>query len=71
VNAKLHKRTASAIDAYWQQQIFSGRGVPPPVLPNDDAVVEYVRKTPGAVGYVSLSTPAEGLRVIRIDDGRP
>ena len=26
----IHRRPVSAIKAYWQQQIFSGRGVPPP-----------------------------------------
>jgi hypothetical protein len=47
------KRSVAAVRSYWQQRIFSGRGVPPPELESDDAVVAYVLKHRGAVGYVS------------------
>jgi ABC-type phosphate transport system substrate-binding protein len=46
-------RSVAAVKSYWQQVIFSGRGVPPPELESDDAVVDYVTKHRGAVGYVS------------------
>ena len=39
--------------SYWQQRIFSGRGVPPPELESDEAIVAYVLKHRGAVAYVS------------------
>jgi ABC-type phosphate transport system substrate-binding protein len=47
------KRSVQAIKTYWQQRIFSGRGVPPPELDSDEAVVRWVESRPGAVGYVS------------------
>jgi len=47
------KRSVPAVKTYWQQRIFSGRGVPPPELDSDEAVVRYVESHPGAVGYVS------------------
>ena len=46
-------RSVSEVKGYWQQRIFSGRDVPPPELDNDEAVVAYVTKYSGAVGYVS------------------
>jgi len=42
-----------AVRRYWQQCIFSGRSVPPPELDSDEAIVRYVAKYRGAVGYVS------------------
>ena len=56
-NATVHGKTLGAVRAYWQQQIFSGRGVPPVEKATDEMVVAFVRATPGAVGYVSASTP--------------
>lgn len=48
----IHGKSAQAIRAYWQQQIFSGRQVPPPERDTDEQVLAFVRTTVGAVGYV-------------------
>jgi hypothetical protein len=48
----IHGKSSQAIRAYWQQQIFSGRQVPPPERDSDEQVLAYVRSTVGAVGYV-------------------
>ena len=50
---QVHRRSVSAIAEFWRQQIFSGRNVPPVERASDAEVLEYVRTTPGAVGYVS------------------
>lgn len=49
----IHGRSANQIAAYWQQQIFSGRNIPPEQRSSDDEVIAYVSSTPGAIGYVS------------------
>jgi ABC-type phosphate transport system substrate-binding protein len=46
-------RGVDAVQNYWQQQIFSGRAVPPHVKASDAEVVAFVQSTPGAIGYVS------------------
>ena len=46
-----------ALKNFWQQSIFSGRAVPPPERDSDADVLDYIRKYPGAIGYVSASTP--------------
>ena len=46
-------RSVAAVRSYWQQRIFSGRGVPPPELESEEAVIEYVSKHRHAIGYVS------------------
>lgn len=53
-HAVLH-RSISAVRSFWQQQIFSGRGVPPPEVESDAAVINYVVGHRGGVGYVSAN----------------
>lgn len=60
------KRNVAAIASYWQQQVFSGRGVPPPELDDEMDVVKYVLSHPGAIGYVSGSAAIENARVIEL-----
>ena len=66
--AVLHK-SVPAVKSYWQQQIFSGRGVPPTERPTDDEVLSYVRGNPAAIGYVSSSAAVgAGVRVVQLTD---
>jgi ABC-type phosphate transport system substrate-binding protein len=60
------KRSVAAVRSYWQQQIFSGRGVPPPELDSEEAVVGYVLKHRGAVGYVSGSAEVREAKTVAI-----
>jgi ABC-type phosphate transport system substrate-binding protein len=61
------KRSVAAVRSYWQQVIFAGNGVPPPELNNDDEVVQYVLKYPGAVGYVAGSANVNGAKIVPVD----
>jgi ABC-type phosphate transport system substrate-binding protein len=49
----VHGRSAAALDAYWQQQIFAGKDVPPSEKSSDADVIAFVKANPGAVGYVT------------------
>jgi hypothetical protein len=60
------KRSVAAVRNYWQQRIFSGRGVPPPELDSDEEIVAYVLKHRGAVGYVSGSAELRGTNAIEV-----
>ncbi|HEX6765123.1 MAG TPA: hypothetical protein VF103_06585 [Polyangiaceae bacterium] len=60
-------RSVSAVKSYWQQRIFSGRGVPPPELDTDQAVVTYVTNHRGGVGYVSPGTELGKTRTIHLE----
>lgn len=61
------RKPLSAVRAYWQQQIFSGRDVPPPEEASDADVIAMIKAAPGAVGYVSASTPLpSGVKVLAV-----
>lgn len=59
-------RPVSAVESYWQQQIFSGKEVPPAAKSSDDDVVAFVKGNPGAIGYVSAGASTAGVKVIDV-----
>jgi ABC-type phosphate transport system substrate-binding protein len=63
----VHGKTAAAVKSYWNQQIFSGRDVPPVEKKSDSEVLAFVRTTPGAIGYVSEGASVDGVRVLDVE----
>lgn len=60
-------KSVTAIKSYWQQQIYSGREVPPPEVANDNAVIIYVQGNVDAIGYVSANAITTGkVKVLEI-----
>ena len=53
--------------SYWQQSLFSGRGVPPVEQGSDGQVAAFVAANETAIGYVSAAaTLPPGVKVIEI-----
>lgn len=50
------KQTASVLSSHWQQMHFKGK-TPPLVQESDQAILMFVEKVQGAIGYVSSDTP--------------
>lgn len=64
--SSVHGKTVNAVKSYWQQQIFSGRDVPPVEKSSDADVVAFVKANRGAVGYVSEGTSTTGAKVVDV-----
>jgi ABC-type phosphate transport system substrate-binding protein len=63
----IHGRSVSAVKSYWQRQIFSGKGVPPPEKESDSEVLEFVLRRKGAVGYVATGCAlVEGVKAVEV-----
>jgi ABC-type phosphate transport system substrate-binding protein len=62
----LLRRSIAAVKRYWQQRIFSGRDLPPPELDSDEAVVGYVLKHRGALGYVTATAKIDRAKVVSV-----
>jgi hypothetical protein len=60
------RRSAAAVRSYWQQRIFTGRGVPPPEVASDADVLRYVREHAGGIGYVSMAADPAAVKVLQI-----
>lgn len=62
----IHGRSVAAVKSYWNQKIYSGRGVPPPEKASEKEVLEYVQADSGAIGYVSGTAAIEKVKVLKI-----
>ncbi|NOR81154.1 MAG: hypothetical protein GQ529_10045 [Methyloprofundus sp.] len=50
---KLTQRPVAQINAYWARLMFSGQTSPPTKLPDDQSIIEMVKKHEGAIGYIN------------------
>ena len=65
---EIHGKSAAAVESYWQQKIFSGRGTPPPQKTSEKEALDYVERNAGAIGYVSVTAAVEKVKVLEITD---
>jgi hypothetical protein len=63
--AQVMKLEAAKYAASWTKKAFRDGLNAPPVKANDVEVIEYVRRVPGAVGYVT-APPGPGVNVIKV-----
>ncbi len=64
----LNKKSRSFI-LYWKQRMFTGRGVMPRIFKKESDLVEFIKNTEGAIGYVSdtmKDSLPEEVTVLRI-----
>lgn len=59
-------RPVTAVRIYWQQLLFSGRGVPPPELKDDHEVIDFVASHKDAIGYVSKNADVHRLKIVQV-----
>jgi hypothetical protein len=62
----VHEKRVAAVKSCWQQQIFSGRAVPPMEKAAESQILAFVKQNPGAVGYVSEAAETAGVRVLTV-----
>jgi ABC-type phosphate transport system substrate-binding protein len=60
------QRSADQFDKYWKKLVFTGKGVLPQQAADDAAVIDYVAKTPGALGYVAAASVTAQVKVLLI-----
>ena len=54
------RKSVTAVKSYWQQQIFSGRALPPTEKASESDVLAFLRANPNGIGYVAATTPLGG-----------
>jgi TonB family protein len=57
------------LETYYRTLLFTGRGSQPKALGSDAAVVAYVARTRGAIGYVSSMASVNGVKTLSIGSG--
>jgi ABC-type phosphate transport system substrate-binding protein len=60
------RKSNAQLKNYWNQQIFSGKGVPPQEAGSVSAAVDFVIENPGAIAYVPIDADVRHAKVIGI-----
>jgi len=50
--------------AYWTVRRYIGKGASPRELPNSADVIDFVKSTPGAIGYIDEADVPPGVNVL-------
>lgn len=59
-------KSPSSLKYFWVQQIFTGRGVPPLELKNEQLVKEYVVSHPGSIAYIHARNLDSNVRKVLV-----
>jgi len=56
------------LDRIWNKLTFSGLGTAPFIVETEDELIEKIKSTPGAIGYVRKYSKDSGIDVIKISN---
>ena len=62
-SARVLRQQPSSLGAYWDKLRYKGL-TPPLVQESDHAVLAFVQKVPGAIGYVSASMDLKNVKIL-------
>jgi ABC-type phosphate transport system substrate-binding protein len=58
------RRDDDSYTGYWSVRRYSGLGVPPRELSGSTEVIDFVKSTPGAIGYIDEADVPPGVSVL-------
>jgi ABC-type phosphate transport system substrate-binding protein len=61
---KVIKKNPAQLKSYWSRLIFTGQGLPPKRVLDDDEVLELIAENPSLIGYVSGEADVSGVKVL-------
>ena len=50
--------------AYWVVRRYIGKGAPPREISGSAAVIEFIKSTPGAIGYINETDVQPGVNIL-------
>ena len=57
-------KSTSRMKSIWMKKMLSGEGDPPEALETEEAMLQKVASTPGAIGFVGQSRVTEDVKVL-------
>ena len=62
------QKTTSQFSNYWRRIVFSGKGMIPKSFFTDKEVINFVKSTKGAIGYISPQETINDVKTITVSD---
>lgn len=62
--ANVMRKSETEMKSYWSRVVFTGQGQPPLQESDDQAVKNFVAKTPSALGYIDKSAVDDSVKVV-------
>ena len=62
----IYNNTQQGVKKYWLSLVFQGRANPPVFLDSDVEIINYVSKTPGAIGIIHKDSYCPAYLIIPI-----
>ena len=61
------QKSPSQFQNYWKNMVFTGEGKTPTTFESTQELIEYVSKTPGAVGYIDSTSTAVNVKTLNVE----
>lgn len=61
--ALILKQDMATLAVYWNEMHFKGK-MPPLIQPSEAAMLTFVQRIPGAIGYIDAATAPSGVKVV-------
>lgn len=58
------ERTVSEMKSRWSYMVFTGKGNPPQVFGNESDLLEYLERTPNAIGFIQNPPSSKKLKTV-------
>ena len=60
-------KTPVSLAMYYRSLVFTGKGGMPKTFASEAELVEYVKRTEGAIGYVSTQANTDGVKILQVE----
>ncbi len=65
-SSEIMNKSVSNMKALWTQNLFSGKAVPPKLLPSDDDIKKAVSANKNAIGYIKTSSVDKTVKAVTV-----
>jgi ABC-type phosphate transport system substrate-binding protein len=64
---KILGKNTSQFSTGWKKLVFTGKGSMPEQVANEDELVAFIARTPGAIGYADAGKAKEGVKIVPVE----
>lgn len=63
--SRILKQRQEALNNYWDKMHYKGL-TPPLIQESDQAILTFVQRVPGAIGYINAATEPRNVKVLKV-----